>query len=600
MADSSRFDPSKNAPATSQGAAAPHPEDARKLTHRYDNLDRAARAAMGRFTGGLSPYAMAVTWFDWAAHMSRAPGRQIELAERAGQNAVRLGQYVGEAGAGEPPFSPQQNDHRFDAAEWREPPFNFIAQSYFAVEDFWRVATSQVRGMAPDHAARLWFLTRQWLDSASPSNNLFLNPVLLKRTLESGGTNLAQGAHNFLEDYTRLITGEEPPKPENFRVGHELAITPGAVVLRNDLMELIQYTPTTGTVRAEPVLITPAWIMKYYILDLRPENSLVRYLVERGHTVFMISWKNPSAEDRDTSFDTYRTRGVMAALDAVGAIVPGHKIHLAGYCLGGTLAAITAATMARDDDDRLASLTLLAAQTDFSEAGELLMFVDDSQISLLEDVMWDRGYLDGKQMAGAFQALRSSDLIWSKMTHDYVLGERDEMTDLLAWNADRTRMPFRMHSEYLRSLFLENRLTAGRFAVEGKVIALKDIECPIFAVGTETDHIAPWRSVYKAHLFTDADLTFILTSGGHNAGIVSEPGHPRRHFQMSHRRHGDRYISPDAWAPKAARFEGSWWPAWSDWLDVNSGVEVPPPPLGAPARGYSVLEDAPGLYVKQP
>jgi len=603
MPDSSDFPkPNKPDAPAADDAGAPRPEDAPELTHRYDNLDRASRAALGRFTGGVSPYAMAVTWFDWAAHMSRAPGRQIELAERAGQNAVRLGQYAAEAASGgaTAPFGPQKNDHRFDAPEWREPPFNFIAQSYFAVEDFWRVATSQVRGMTPDHAARLWFLTRQWLDSASPSNNVFLNPVLLRRTLDSQGMNLAQGARNFLEDYTRLITGAEPPKPENFRVGHELAVTPGSVVFRNDLMELIQYTPTTETVRAEPVLITPAWIMKYYILDLRPENSLVRYLVERGHTVFMISWKNPGPEDRDTSFDGYRTGGVMAALNAISAIAPSQKIHLAGYCLGGTLAAIAAATMARDGDDRLASLTLLAAQTDFSEAGELLMFVDDSQISLLEDVMWDQGYLDGKQMAGAFQALRSSDLIWSKMTHDYVLGEREELTDLLAWNADRTRLPFRMHSEYLRSLFLENRLTAGRFAVEGKVIALKDIECPIFAVGTETDHIAPWRSVYKAHLFTDADMTFVLTSGGHNAGIVSEPGHPRRHFLMSRRRHGDRYVSPDAWAPKAERFEGSWWPAWSDWLDANSGGAIPPPPLGAPARGYPVLEDAPGLYVKRP
>jgi polyhydroxyalkanoate synthase len=569
----------------------------------FDNIDRMARATMGRFTQGVSPTAMAAAWFDWSSHLARAPGRQLELTLKAWTNLARLARYaarVSADGTSEPPFQPREGDRRFAAPEWRARPFDLLCQSFLAVEDYWRLATKQVRGMSSIHAARVAFMAHQALDPLSPSNNPFLNPAILRQMQEDGGQRLMQGVRNFLEDCSRKLAGEPPEPGEGFTIGRDLAVTEGEVVYRNELMELIQYAPTTHTVYAEPVLILPAWIMKYYILDLRPENSLVRYLVAQGHTVFMVSWRNPSVEDRDISFDDYRTKGAMAALDAVSRIVEGRPVHLAGYCLGGTLAAIAAATMARDGDDRLASLTLLAGQTDFTEAGELMLFVDESQIAFLEDLMWDQGILDTQQMSDAFRALRSDELVWSKMIREYVLGDRDGMIDLMAWNADQTRMPYRMHSEYLRGLFLENRLTAGRYAVEGRVIALKDIRVPMFVVGTETDHIAPWRSVYKIHLFTDNDATYVLTSGGHNAGIVSEPGHPGRHYRIGRRNPGDRYLSPDAWLAQAASDHGSWWPTWSTWLATNSAPDrAALPEMGRREAGLPPLGPAPGSYVLQ-
>ena len=565
-------------------------------------MDRLGRAVTARLTQGISPHALYAAWFDWASHLVNAPGRLIELGVEAVNIGARLTRFTAHnlSENAKPPFEPLVGDRRFTDEGWLQLPYVLWQQAFLAQEAWWASATREVRGMTPKNAARVSFITRQWLDVWSPSNLPWLNPVIIDRTLKESGANLMRGATNLQEDIWRSLALQPEPPADGLEVGKDIAVTPGEVVFRNELMELIQYKPATERVVSEPVLIVPAWIMKYYVLDLSRHNSLVRYLVEHGFTVFMVSWRNPTAEDRDITFDAYRTEGFMAALNAVNAILPARKVHAVGYCIGGTLLAIAAATMAREEDDRLATVTLFAAQTDFSEAGELMLFVDESQILFLEDMMWDQGMLDTKQMAGAFKILRSNDLIWSKMMREYLLGQRDPATDLGTWNADQTRLPYRMHSQYLRGLFLENRLTAGRYAVEGRVIALRDIDAPMFIVGTETDHIAPWRSVYKVHLFTDNELTFLLTNGGHNAGIVSEPGHHGRHYLIATRKRGDRYIDSDAWLKRAQPGDGSWWPAWTAWLQVHSDKErLAPPGIGAPSRGLMPLCPAPGAYVHE-
>lgn len=566
-------------------------------------IDRSLHATLARFTAGISPAALAGAYLDWAAHLATSPGKQLNLLDKAFRKAVRLANYAGrcmlQGGSAEPCIEPLPQDRRFLGEAWQRWPYNLIYQGFLLGQQWWHNATTGVRGVTRQHERVVEFVTRQILDTFSPSNFLPTNPELLEHTMRQGGMNLVRGAQNFAEDWERALGGKKPVGAERFEVGRNLAVTPGKVIYRNRLIELIQYAPATERVRPEPILIVPAWIMKYYILDLSPSNSLVRYLTEQGFTVFMISWKNPGPEDRDLGMEDYRKLGLMAALDAVTAVVPGAPVHAVGYCLGGTLLAIGAAAMARDGDERLKSITLFAAQTDFEEAGELMLFINESQVTFLEDMMWEQGFLDAKQMAGAFQLLRSNDLVWSRMLREYLMGERTPMTDLMAWNADATRMPYRMHSEYLRHLFLDNDLAEGRYRVEGRPVALTDIRAPIFAVGTVRDHVAPWRSVYKIHLLSDTEVTFLLTTGGHNAGIVSEPGRKGRSYQVFRKSKDDRYSDPDAWLTIAPRKEGSWWPEWVAWLVARSGDPVAPPPMGAPAAGYPPLWDAPGTYVLQ-
>jgi len=564
------------------------------------SVDRLIRAGLGRVTSGVSPASLALAYYDWALHFAFVPGKWQMLAEKGVRKAIRLASYAARAHV-QPDcdlcIEPLPQDDRFRDESWRRWPFNVIHQAFLLNQQWWHNAVTGVRGVSPHHEQVVSFVTRQLLDMFSPSNFIPTNPDLLETTIRTGGRNLLRGAVNFVEDWERAAGGKPPFGAENFRPGREVATTKGVVIYRNRLIELIQYTPETADVHAEPVLIVPAWIMKYYILDLSPANSLVKYLVGRGHTVFMISWHNPGVEDRDLGMEDYLRLGVLDALDAVEAIVPGRKVNAVGYCLGGTLLAVAAAALARDAKDRIASITLLAAQTDFTEAGELTLFIDESEIDYLDDIMWDQGYLDTKGMAGAFQLLRSNDLIWSRMVHEYLMGQRAEMSDLMAWNADTTRMPYRMHSEYLKHFFLDNDLFEGRYRVAERPVALGDIRAPIFAISTEWDHVAPWRSVYKINLLTDTDVTFLLTNGGHNAGIISEPDRRDRHYRIARKPAGSRYVDPETWLTVTSAATGSWWPVCANWLERQSSGRVEPPALGAPDKGYPVLGPAPGTYV---
>jgi polyhydroxyalkanoate synthase len=563
--------------------------------------DRAFHAMLARLTAGISPIALSLAYIDWASHLAAAPQRRVEIAQDALRNAERFFETALHFfSPGQEPWSlikPQPQDRRFDKPEWKSPPFNLLAQAFLLREQWWHNATSGVRGVAPANEAIVEFSVRQVLDMLAPSNFAATNPEVLQKAFQSGGENFMFGWQNWCNDLMRVLSAGKPAEDSEFVVGKTVATSRGKVVFRNELIELIQYYPTTGKVHPEPILIVPAWIMKYYILDLSPENSLVKFLTGEGFTVFMISWRNPGPGDSDIAFDDYRKLGVEAAVATIGDIVPGRQIHALGYCLGGTLLSIAAAARGRDGPFK--TITLLAAQTDFTEAGELTLFINESQVAFLEDMMWERGVLDTTQMAGAFQLLRSNDLIWSRISRDYLMGERAPPSDLMAWNADATRLPYRMHSEYLRRLFLNNDLAEGRYLVEGKPIALSDIHAPMFVVGTMWDHVAPWKSTYKIHYQVDADVTYLLTSGGHNTGVVAPPGEDGHFYQVKTKAEDAPYIGPDEWLKAAPRTEGSWWLEWARWLTARSGEPCEPPRMGVAQADGQNLPDAPGDYVRQ-
>ncbi len=579
-----------------------HGEEARSPVDEIDlptPADRMFHAQMGRFTGFISPGSLTLAWIDWLVHLSASPGKQQLLTEKAWRKLTRLGLYAARTLSGgecAPCIEPLIQDRRFRALQWQNWPYCFIYQNFLLQQQWWHNATTGIGGMSAHHQQVASFASRQLLDMVSPVNFIATNPEVLEATASESGQNLVRGLQYLVEDWERSLGGHPPRDAEKFRPGHEVAITPGQVVFRNHLIELIHYAPQTSQVFRQPILFIPAWIMKYYILDLSPHNSLVNYLVSQGHTVYMISWRNPGPGDRDLGMEDYLRNGALAALEVVRIREHGERVQAVGYCLGGTLLAVFAAWLAQRKRDDLASMTLLAAQTDFTEAGELRLFIDDSQLDYLDDVMWSQGFLDNRQMAGAFQLLRSRDLVWSRMVNNYLLGQRETMTDLMAWNADATRMPYRMQSEYLRQLFLDNDLFAGRFRIDGRPLALGDIRVPSFVVATETDHVAPWRSVYKLNLAIGADMTFLLTSGGHNAGICSEPGHPRRHYRVMLLPHSENYIDPDRWLRCTPARQGSWWPAWVAWL-ARGQRRRPSHPVICDSPE---LPAAPGDYVLMP
>ena len=565
-----------------------------------DDVSRRFLATLAQWTGGMSPQAFGGAWLNVLARLATAPGRQAELARSALQKTLALAQFSGAALKGEAPRAagtPYAN--RFADPAWAKFPFNVLAESFLSVSDWAREAVRHVPGADPAAENIVGFTVREGLELVAPDNYLPTNPQLIRQTLDENGRNLARGLKHLAEDIGRTYKGLGPVGVEHYEVGKQVASTPGKVILRNGLMELIQYAPQTETVRAEPILIVPAWIMKYYILDLSPKNSLVNFLTGLGHTVFMVSWKNPTAEDRNLTMDDYLTLGVRAALDAVHKVVPKHRVHAVGYCIGGTLLSIAAAELAAQDDDRLASVTMFAAQTDFSEPGELSIFISPAQLAMLEAMMWKEGVLESRQMGGAFQLLRTYDLLWAPSIATYLKGERMGVNDLMSWNADGTRMAYRMHTDYLHQLYLNNDLAEGRYVANGEQLSLSDVTVPMFVVGTETDHVAPWRSVYKVgKLVRSTDYTFCLTSGGHNAGIISGPQHPKRRHRVHTARAGTRLLSPDRYLEKVEPVQGSWWPTWAKWLEEHSSDrKVAPPHMGAPKQGLKPLCAAPGTYV---
>jgi len=547
------------------------------------------------FAGPVAPPTAAGAFMDWWIHLAASPGKQLELAGLATEQALHFWApgFAGES------IAPMPQDKRFAGAAWQRAPYDEIAQAFLMVERWWQAATTRVPGVTRHHEEMTAFAARQWLDMFAPSNFVTTNPLVQERIVAEGGMNLLRGTQQTAEDLWRDLADLPPAGADAFEPGRAVAITPGRVVLRNRIMELIQYAPTTPTVHPEPVLIVPAWIMKYYVLDLAPGKSLIRHLVDRGFTVFAISWKNPTGADRDLGMADYEKLGVRTALDAIGRIVPRTRIHATGYCLGGTLLSIAAAALGRDGRSPLQTLTMLAAQTDFTAPGELGLFIDESQIAFLEQLMARRGYLDKKQMQSTFQMLRSNDLIWSYRLHSLLLGERRPVTDLMAWNADGTRLPARMHSEYLRGMFLENALARGEWRVDGRPINLADIRVPIFNVGIVQDHVAPWRSVFKLHALTDAEQTFVLTAGGHNVGIVNPPGQAKSSYRMRTWRAGDRLLTPDEWIAATTPVADTWWTPWFEWLRDHSGRRAAPPSMGSVAEGLPPLEAAPGLYVHE-
>ncbi|MGO9512819.1 MAG: PHA/PHB synthase family protein [Steroidobacteraceae bacterium] len=565
-----------------------------------DELGRALRAQLATVTGGLAPDVYVNAWWDWYLNLAKDPPKQMLIMEDALAKVLDNWTFALRAATGAP-VPPTAGDARFEGDAWAQWPFNVLAHSYCNYVDWWQKAWSNVPGVAPQNERTLEFVARNTLETISPANYLVTNPELLDTTRIEAGQNLVRGFSNWLEDIQRTLDGKGPSGTEKFVVGRDIAATPGKVVMRNDLVELIQYSPATETVFAEPILIIPAWIMKYYVLDLSPSNSLVHYLVSQGHTVFMVSWKNPTASDHGLGMDDYLRLGIRDTVDAVSRLVPGQKIHAVGYCIGGTLLSIAAAGLAADRDERLASVTLLAAQQDFSEPGELSVFISPSQLEMLEAVMSRTGVLKSEQMGAAFALLRSRDLLWTPAVNSYLRGKRDSPNDLMAWNADGTRMPCRMHAEYLRELYLNNALARGEFEADGRPIDLAAIHVPMFVVGTETDHVAPWQSVYKARGLTrSTDYTFLLTSGGHNAGIVSGPIHPRRRYRARTWLNDSEALTPHAWYETTRPHAGSWWPFWQHWLAQHSNpARVSPPPLGSAAAGYPPIADAPGEYVLQ-
>jgi polyhydroxyalkanoate synthase subunit PhaC len=491
---------------------------------------------------------------------------------------------------------PLPGDRRFKDQAWSDSAvFDFIKQSYLLTARWMQKTVRHIDGLDSKTAQKVDFYTRQFVDAMAPSNFVLTNPEVLRTTIETNGENLVHGLENMLDDLDRgkgrlMIKMTDL---QAFKIGDNIATAPGKVIYQNDLLQLIQYAPTTETIQRRPLLVIPPWINKYYILDLRPDNSFVRWAVAQGHTVFMVSWVNPDTRLAQKTFEDYMIEGPLACLDAIEQATGEREVNVIGYCLGGTLLAATLAYMAARGDDRFASATFFVSLTDFKEAGELSVFIDEAQLEFLEDRMKEHGYLDGADMATTFNMLRANDLIWSFVVSNYLLGKEPFPFDLLYWNSDSTRMPAAMHSFYLRNMYQQNKLVVpGGITLAGVPIDLRQVTIPTFFLSTKEDHIAPWKSTYVATQIFRGPRKFVLSASGHIAGVVNPP--PKTKY--GHWENDKLPPNPDDWLAGARYFPDSWWPVWEAWVARHGGEQVPARQPGA--GKLRAIEDAPGSYVR--
>jgi polyhydroxyalkanoate synthase len=546
----------------------------------------------------VDPTHIASAFYEVTTRMMTDPAKLVQAQMNLWQDYMRLWQSTTNRMLGgqeaEPVAEPEKGDRRFKDPAWEDNQvFDFIKQSYLLTARWMQSTVNDVEGLDEHTAKKVDFYTRQFVDAMAPSNFVMTNPQVLRTTLESGGENLLKGLENLLEDMERGKISQTDF--DAFEVGRNLAVTPGKVIYQNDLMQLIQYSPTTDEVYKTPLMIIPPWINKFYILDLREKNSFVKWAVDQGFTVFMVSWVNPDEKLAKKSFEDYLTEGPLTALDVIEQVTGEKQTNVIGYCLGGTLLACTLSYLAQTKQkDRVKAATFFTTMVDFSEAGELEVFIDEEQLSSLEDKMAEKGYLEGNSMNQTFNMLRANDLIWSFVINNYLLGKEPFPFDLLYWNSDSTRMPAAMHSYYLRKMYQENKLIEpGGIQLKGVPIDLGQIDHPTFALATKEDHIAPWKSGYALVSTVSGPVRFTLAASGHIAGVVNPPAANKYNYWLNSRNPKD----PDKWLENAKQVDGSWWPEWRTWMEQKGGketVEARQPGGGV----YAPIEDAPGSYVK--
>jgi polyhydroxyalkanoate synthase len=576
--------------------------DVAERGHRIvtDFLNRQTLNASENGTPGPDPMQLGSAFLEMATRLAANPARLMQAQMGFWQDYLTLWQNTARRMWGvndvQPVIAEDSKDRRFKDEAWRDNEvFDFIKQSYLLSARYFTNVVHTADDLEPKTAQKVDFYTRQFVDAMSPSNFLMTNPEVLRKTAETGGENLLRGLQNLLSDLER---GKGKLKirmtdDSKFTIGENIAVSPGKVVFQNELMQLIQYSPTTEKVLKRPLLIMPPWINKFYILDLRPKNSFVRWAVAQGHTVFIISWVNPDEKLAAKSFEDYMLEGPYAALDAIEKATGEKSINAIGYCLGGTLLAATLARMAAQQDTRVKSATFFTTMVDFEEAGELGVFIDEEQLKAIEERMQKRGYLEGREMATTFNMLRANDLIWSFVVQNYLLGQEVFPFDLLYWNDDSTRMPAAMHSFYLRRMYQQNDLVKpGAITLAGTELDLSKIKLPTYILSTREDHIAPWKSTYRATQIYGGPVHFVLAASGHIAGVANPP----ELGKYSHWVSTSQPPSPDEWFANATELAGSWWPDWHRWVSALDKTQVPARTPGE--GGLPALEEAPGSYVK--